>query len=77
MALAAQRPMAPYLAFVAIGHYDILRQDTVFGPYLAAYDRGLPPPVAAAARASIEQTPQIIEFLSEIFGPYPFTNSAA
>ncbi|MDQ2882556.1 MAG: M1 family metallopeptidase [Actinomycetota bacterium] len=65
-------PMATYLAFVAIGHYDILRRDTPFGPYLAAYDRGLPPPVAAAARASVEQTPQIIEFLSGIFGPYPF-----
>jgi hypothetical protein len=26
-------PMATYLAFVAIGHYDILRRDTPFGPY--------------------------------------------
>jgi aminopeptidase N len=69
---AHSEPMAPYLAFVAIGHYDIVRRDTAFGPYLAAYDRRLPPPVAAAARASVEQTPQIIEFLSGIFGPYPF-----
>jgi aminopeptidase N len=29
-------PMAPYLAFVAIGHYDILRRETALGPYLAA-----------------------------------------
>jgi aminopeptidase N len=65
-------PMATYLAFVAIGHYDILRRDTAFGPYLAAYDRRLPAPVASAARASVEQTPQIIEFLSGIVGPYPF-----
>jgi aminopeptidase N len=68
--------MTTYLAFVAIGHYDILRRDTPFGPYLAAYDRTLSPQVDAAARASVEQTPQIIEFLSEIFGPYPSTSSA-
>jgi hypothetical protein len=65
-------PMATYLAFLAIGHYHILRRDTAFGPYLAAYDRSLPAPVASAARASVEQTSQIIEFLSGIFGPYPF-----
>jgi aminopeptidase N len=65
-------PMATYLAFVAIGNYDIVRRDTRFGLYLAAYDRALDPAIADAARASVEQTPQIIEFLSGIFGPYPF-----
>jgi aminopeptidase N len=65
-------PMATYLAFVAIGNYDIVRRDTRFGLYLAAYDRALDPEVAGAARNSVEQTPQIIEFLSGIFGPYPF-----
>jgi aminopeptidase N len=66
------QPMATYLAFVAIGNYDIVRRDTRFGLYLAAYDRALDPAIADAARASVEQTPQIIEFLSGIFGPYPF-----
>lgn len=65
-------PMATYLAFLAIGHYDIVRRDTRFGPYLAAYDRGLQSRVADAARASVERTPEILEFLSGIFGPYPF-----
>ncbi|MBW0011514.1 MAG: M1 family metallopeptidase, partial [Pseudonocardiales bacterium] len=65
-------PMATYLAFIAIGNYDIVRRDTRFGLYLAAYDRGLDPQVAQAARASVEQTPQVLEFLSGIFGPYPF-----
>lgn len=65
-------PMATYLAFMAIGNYDIVRRDTRFGLYLAAYDRALDPAIADAARASVEQTPQIIEFLSGIFGPYPF-----
>ena len=65
-------PMATYLAFVAIGHYDIVRRDTRFGLYLSAYDRGLDPQLADAARASVERTPEILDFLSGIFGPYPF-----
>jgi aminopeptidase N len=65
-------PMATYLAFIAVGNYDIVRRDTRFGLYLAAYDRGLDPQLAQAARASVEQTPQVLEFLSGIFGPYPF-----
>src|SRR5918997_6143674 len=68
----ASAPMASYLAFVAIGQYDIVRRDTPLGPFLAAYAQGLDPQVAAAARASVERTPEIISFLSEIFGPYPF-----
>ena len=64
--------MATYLAFVAIGHYNIVRRDTRFGLYLAAYDKGLDPDLADAARASVERTPEIVEFLSGIFGPYPF-----
>ncbi len=68
----ANEPMATYLAFVAIGQYDIVRRDTPFGPYLAAYAQGLAPDVAAAARSSVERTPEITSFLSEIFGPYPF-----
>ncbi len=70
----AKEPMATYLAFVAIGQYDIVRRDTTFGPYLAAYAQGLDPEVATAARSSVEQTPKIANFLSEIFGPYPFSN---
>jgi aminopeptidase N len=70
----ANEPMATYLAFVAIGQYDIVRRDTPYGPYLAAYAQGLAPQVAADARASLERTPEVIEFLSGIFGPYPFDN---
>ncbi len=70
----ATAPMATYLVFVAIGQYDIVRRDTPYGPYLAAYAEGLDPQVAAAARASVERTPEITGFLAEIFGPYPFNN---
>ncbi|MGH3882779.1 MAG: M1 family metallopeptidase [Pseudonocardiaceae bacterium] len=70
----ASAPMASYLAFVAIGQYDLVRRDTPYGPYLAAYAQGLDPQIAAAARASVERTPEITGFLAEIFGPYPFNN---
>ncbi|MDQ3764644.1 MAG: M1 family metallopeptidase [Actinomycetota bacterium] len=68
----ASEPMTTYLAFVAIGNYDIVRRDTRFGLYLAAYAEGLDPQVEEAARTSVERTPEITEFLSGIFGPYPF-----
>ncbi|MPZ64809.1 MAG: M1 family peptidase [Pseudonocardiaceae bacterium] len=68
----AEAPMSPYLAFVAIGQYELVQRDTPAGPYLAGYAEGLEPEVAAAARESIEQTPQIVGFLSELFGEYPF-----
>jgi aminopeptidase N len=64
-------PMATYLAFVAIGHYNIVRRNTRFGPYLAAYGQNVDQQFPNA-RASVEQTPEIIDFLSGIFGPYPF-----
>ena len=70
----ASEPMTTYLAFVAIGQFDLVRRDTEFGPYLAAYAQGLDPQVAEAARASVERTPEITRFLSGIFGPYPFNN---
>ncbi|MGH3871896.1 MAG: M1 family metallopeptidase [Pseudonocardiaceae bacterium] len=68
----SKEPMATYLAFVAIGQYDIVRRDSPVGSYLAAYAQGLDPQVAKAARDSVERTPEIISFLAGLFGPYPF-----
>lgn len=73
----AETPMSPYLAFVAIGQYRLLQRDTPAGPYLAGYAEGLDPEMAAAARESIEQTPRIVSFLSEMFGEYPFDHLGA
>ncbi|HEU0090088.1 MAG TPA: M1 family metallopeptidase [Pseudonocardiaceae bacterium] len=69
----AAEPMAPYLAFVAIGQYELVRRDTPAGPYLAAYAQGLDPQVARGARAAVERTPEIVGFLSGLFGSYPFS----
>lgn len=68
----AGAPMSAYLAFVAIGQYRLVQRDTPAGRYLAGYAEGLDPELAAAARESIEQTPQIVGFLSGLFGEYPF-----
>lgn len=68
----ADAPMSPYLAFVAIGQYALVQRDTPVGPFLTGYAEGLDPMVTAAARRSIEQTPQVVEFLSGLFGEYPF-----
>ncbi|MCA1674962.1 MAG: M1 family metallopeptidase [Actinobacteria bacterium] len=65
-------PMAPYLAFIAIGQYDLVRRRTPAGAYLAAYAQNLDPQVARRARAAVERTPEIVGFLAQIFGPYPF-----
>ncbi|MGH3939916.1 MAG: M1 family metallopeptidase, partial [Pseudonocardiaceae bacterium] len=73
----ASEPMAPYLAFVAIGQYEIVRRDTPFGPYLAAYGEGLDPELAGSARAAVERTPEIVELLATIFGDYPFAQLGA
>lgn len=68
----ADTPMSPYLAFVAIGQYTLVQRDTPAGPFLAGYAVGLDPTLAEAARRSIGQTPQVVEFLSGLFGEYPF-----
>ncbi|MGD9531411.1 MAG: M1 family peptidase, partial [Pseudonocardia sp.] len=64
----ADEPMAPYLAFVVIGQYELDRRDTPLGPYVAAY------PADASRRviSLLGRTPQVVENLAEVFGPYPF-----
>jgi aminopeptidase N len=68
----SDQPMASYLAFIAIGQYDIARRNTPAGPYLAAFDQRLDPQTARVAREVVGRTPEIVDFLSEMFGPYPF-----
>ncbi|MFC4036422.1 M1 family metallopeptidase [Streptomyces polygonati] len=66
-------PQATYLATLAVGHFDITRGRTRTGvPVINAYSTDLKDPIAANARASVERTGEIIDFLSGYFGPYPF-----
>jgi aminopeptidase N len=67
------KPQATYLATLAVGHFDITRSRTRTGiPVINAYSTDLAPATAANARASVERTAEIVDFLSGYFGPYPF-----
>jgi aminopeptidase N len=66
------KPGATYLAFLAIGQYDVVTDTAPNGqPVVNAYSTTLGE-LGPAARASIERTAEIVEWESGIFGPYPF-----
>ncbi len=66
-------PQNTYSAFMAIGQYDDLRTATAPNgqPVITAYSDDLGAN-ADAARASVQRTPEILEFEATQFGPYPF-----
>jgi aminopeptidase N len=66
------KPMATYLAFLAIGHYDIRTDVSQSGqPVVTAYAQDLGE-YSDAAHASVERTSEVVDWESTIFGPYPF-----
>ncbi|ATW51705.1 M1 family metallopeptidase [Streptomyces xantholiticus] len=68
----SNKPQASYLATLAVGRFDITTERTADGlPILNAYSKDLGD-TAGAARASIERTGEVAEWLTEVFGPYPF-----
>lgn len=67
----SRSPQATYLTFMAIEDYDVTQGETADGtPYLNAYAKDLV--YGDAARASVERTPEVTEFLETKFGKYPF-----
>jgi aminopeptidase N len=67
------KPQATYLAFVAIGKYDLSLDTTAGGqPIWNAYSQLLPQSTRDAAEASIERTAEITDWESTLFGPWPF-----
>lgn len=67
------KPMATYLAFLAVGQYDVVTDTAPNGlPIYSAYSKLLPPDFADAARSSVERTSEIVDWESTLFGPYPF-----
>jgi aminopeptidase N len=66
-------PQATYLTFLAVGQYDVTTDTAPDGePVLNAYSTLLPQGTAEAARASVERTPEVVDWESSVFGPYPF-----
>ncbi|MFJ9796712.1 M1 family metallopeptidase [Streptomyces sp. NPDC101145] len=68
----SDKPQATYLATLAVGRFDVTTDTTANGlPVVNAYSKDLGAN-AGAARASIERTAEVAEWLEEVFGPYPF-----
>ncbi len=69
------RPMASYLATVAIGRFDVSRSRTPAGlPLYTAVD---PRSDDAASKAALRRIPEILAWESGLFGSYPFGSSGA
>ncbi|GAA3840771.1 M1 family metallopeptidase [Saccharothrix violaceirubra] len=67
------KPQATYLTFVAIGQFEVRHQVAPNGqPFVTAYSLSSDSADDEAAKASVERTPEIVEFLEGSFGPYPF-----
>ena len=69
----ARQPMATYLNFMTIGHYE-LKQGIDHGlPYVYAVSEKLPPEQRKVALTALMTTGERIRTLERMFGPYPFT----
>ncbi|MFJ9690709.1 M1 family metallopeptidase [Kitasatospora sp. NPDC101183] len=68
------KPQATYLSMLGIGKFDITQDTTASGiPVYNAYSKDLGAN-AGAARASVERTGELVDFLSGYFGAYPFSS---
>ncbi|MFF1607169.1 M1 family metallopeptidase [Amycolatopsis sp. NPDC058278] len=66
------KPQATYLTSFIVGKYEVIESTTPDGkPFVTAYGADLGDSLYAA-KASVERTPEIDEFLATQFGPYPF-----
>ncbi|MBN9745534.1 MULTISPECIES: M1 family metallopeptidase [Amycolatopsis] len=66
------KPQATYLTSFIVGKYDVVQSTTPDGkPFITAYGSDLGDSLDAA-KASVERTPEVDEFLASQFGPYPF-----
>ncbi|HYJ67433.1 MAG TPA: M1 family metallopeptidase [Nocardioidaceae bacterium] len=67
------KPMATYLAFAAMGRYDLMRGKTRSGrPYLYAVDKALNAETQRHAREALRKTGPATGFLTKMWGRYPF-----
>ncbi|TNC28583.1 M1 family metallopeptidase [Amycolatopsis alkalitolerans] len=66
------QPEATYLATLEVGAFEVNQSTTPDGkPFITAYDPATGESLDAA-KASVERTPEIDDFLATQFGPYPF-----
>ncbi|MFD7433642.1 M1 family metallopeptidase [Streptomyces sp. NPDC059861] len=68
----SNKPQATYLATLAVGRFDITTGTSDSGiPVVNAYSKDLGD-LGGAARASVERTGEIADWLTDYFGPYPY-----
>ncbi|MEU5691500.1 M1 family metallopeptidase [Actinosynnema sp. NPDC020468] len=66
------KPQNTYSTFITIGQFEVRQSTSPSGqPVVNAYADNLGE-YGDAAKASVERTPEVIEFESTQFGPYPF-----
>ncbi|GGV82230.1 MULTISPECIES: M1 family metallopeptidase [Streptomyces] len=69
------KPQATYLTTLALGRFDITTGTSEGGvPVINAYSKDLGDN-DGAARASVERTGELVDWLSGYFGPYPFDSA--
>ncbi|MGW0364325.1 M1 family metallopeptidase [Streptomyces sp. NPDC002990] len=68
-------PMASYLATAAVGEYRVTKE-RIPGSGLALYN-AVAPGEAAASEAALARLPEMVEWGSGRFGPYPFSTAGA
>ncbi|MFD4788428.1 M1 family metallopeptidase [Streptomyces sp. NPDC058459] len=69
------KPQATYLATLALGRFDVVTSTSEGGvPVINAYSKDLGAN-DGAARASVERTGELVDWLSGYFGPYPFSSA--
>ncbi|MFJ2028574.1 M1 family metallopeptidase [Streptosporangium sp. NPDC087985] len=67
-------PMATYLATVTIGNFQVNETKTSAGiPVYTAVD----PRLVSQSAATVARIPEIVDYLSSVFGPYPFASTGA
>jgi aminopeptidase N len=69
-----QAPMASYLATVSIGPYEVLNDETTSGLPIVNF---FPTDEAAALSRTFAATPDMIDYLAGLLGPYPFDSYGA
>ncbi|OIJ66376.1 M1 family metallopeptidase [Streptomyces mangrovisoli] len=69
------KPQATYLTTLAVGRFDITTGTSEGGvPIVNAYSKDLGDN-DGSARASVERTGELVDWLSGYFGPYPFSTA--
>jgi len=72
---SAEEPMTPYLAFFAVGDFEIESGRTDGRLWYAAVSRQLPRAARAASMNLMKRTPALLGWLETLLGDYPFSTT--